>query len=76
MVDSSSIEVNRRARRANTDKLDVGKLLTMLIRYHLGETRLWSVAHVRSPEAEDMRHLHRQFITFKIAPDIVAGSVG
>jgi transposase len=65
VVDSSSIEVNRRARRTKTDKLDVGKLLTMLIRYHLGENRLWSVVHVPSPEAEDMRHLHRQLTTFK-----------
>jgi transposase len=65
VVDSSSIEVNRRARRAKTDKLDVGKLLTMLIRYHLGETRLWSVVRVPSQEAEDMRHLHRQLISFK-----------
>jgi transposase len=33
VVDSSSIEVNRRARRAKTDRLDVGKLLGMLLRY-------------------------------------------
>ncbi len=34
IVDSSSIEVSRRARRRKTDKLDVNKLLAMLIRYH------------------------------------------
>jgi transposase len=33
VVDSASIEVNRRKRRAKTDRLDVEKLLTMLIRY-------------------------------------------
>jgi len=43
VVDSSSIEVNRRARQANTDKMDVGKLLLMLIRYDNGERRVWSV---------------------------------
>jgi transposase len=32
VVDSCSIEVNRRRRRAKSDGLDVGKLLTMLIR--------------------------------------------
>src|SRR6266567_1311553 len=32
VVDSSSIEVNRRKRRAKSDGLDVRKLLTMLIR--------------------------------------------
>lgn len=65
VVDSSSIEVNRRAKRTKTDKLDVDKLLTMLIRYHLGEEKLWSVVYVPSEEAEDMRHLHRQLTSFK-----------
>ena len=34
VVDSSSIEVNRRKRRAKTDRIDAKKLLAMLIRYH------------------------------------------
>src|SRR5262245_15056611 len=34
VVDASSIEVNRRARRAKSDAIDVGKLLGMLLRYH------------------------------------------
>jgi hypothetical protein len=29
--------VDRRAKRAKTDRIDVGKLLNMLIRYHSGE---------------------------------------
>src|SRR6476660_3820766 len=33
VVDSSSIEVNRRARRAKTDRLDVERLLALLMRY-------------------------------------------
>ena len=37
VVDSSSIEVNRRARRAKTDRLDGDKLLAMLLRHHCGE---------------------------------------
>ena len=65
VVDSSSIEVNRRARRVKTDRLDVGKLLSMLIRYHSGENKVWSVVHVPSVEAEDKRHLHRQLLTLK-----------
>jgi len=55
VVDSASIEVNRRARRAKTDRLDVKKLLTMLIRYDSGEQKVWSVVHVPSVEAEDSR---------------------
>ena len=35
VVDSSSIEVNRRARRAKTDRLDLGGLLNLLARYVL-----------------------------------------
>ena len=39
IVDSSSIEVNRRRRRAKTDSLDVGKLLVMLMRISLRQTQ-------------------------------------
>ncbi len=65
VVDSASIEVNRRAKRAKTDSLDVQKLLTMLIRSDNGEEKVWSVVHVPSVEAEDSRHLHRQLSAFK-----------
>ena len=37
----------------------------MLIRYHNGESRVWSVVHVPWPEAEDARHLHRELLTLK-----------
>jgi len=59
VVDSSSIEVNRHARRAKTDRLDGDKLLTMLLRHHHGE-RVWSVVHEPSPEDEDARRTHRE----------------
>lgn len=62
VVDSASIEVNRRKRRAKTDRLDVRKLLTMLMRYHNGEQKLWSIVHVPSPEEEDQRQLHRELM--------------
>lgn len=60
VVDSSSIEVNRRARRAKTDRLDVQKLLTLLLRWVGGETKVWSVVRVPTPEAEDARQLGRE----------------
>jgi transposase len=63
VVDSASIEVNRRARRAKSDRLDVRKLLTMLMRYGSGERRVWSVLHVPAVEEEDRRQLHRELIT-------------
>ncbi len=65
IVDSASIEVNRRAKRAKTDKLDVKKLVTMLMRHDSGEPKVWSVVRVPSEAAEDSRHLHRQLGKFK-----------
>jgi transposase len=65
IVDSASIEVNRRAKQAKTDKLDLGKLLTMLMRYEVGETKVWRVVHVPNPEVEDHRHLHRELTDLK-----------
>ncbi len=67
VVDSASIEVNRRAKRTKTDRLDAAKLLTMLIRYYGGEETVWSVVHVPSIEAEDLRHLHRQLCSLKVS---------
>lgn len=66
VVDSSSIEVNRRSRRAKTDRLDAQKLLMMLIRYDLGEEgRVWSVVRVPSVEQEADRQLHRDWDVLK-----------
>lgn len=60
VVDPASIEVNRRAKRVKTDRLDAAKLLSMLLRYGLHEERtLWSVVHVPSAEAEAQRRVHR-----------------
>lgn len=65
VVDSSSIEVNRRKRRAKADRLDVGSLLRMLIRHCQGEPRLWSVVRVPTVEEEDRRQLHRELATLE-----------
>lgn len=65
VVDSSSIEVSRRFRRAKTDGLDVGKLMDMLIRYINGEQKLWSVVHVPTQEQEDQRRIQREIDRLK-----------
>jgi transposase len=65
VVDSASIEVSRRFRRVKTDRMDVGRLLGMLIRYDLGEKKVWSVVHVPSMGAEDERQLHRELMGLK-----------
>jgi transposase len=65
VVDSSSIEVNRRQRRAKTDRMDVEKLLSQLIRYCSGEKKVWSVVRAPTVEHEDQRQLHRELLTLK-----------
>jgi len=65
VIDSASIEVNRRQRRAKTDRLDVRKLLMMLLRHSAGEKKVWSVVRVPSVEEEDRRQLHRELTTAK-----------
>jgi transposase len=59
VVDSSSIEVPQRARRRKTDRIDLGKLMSLLIRYVGGERDVWSVVRVPDPEVEDTRQLSR-----------------
>jgi transposase len=65
IVDSASIEVNRRGRRTKTDRLDAGKLLSMLIRFALGEREVWRTVNVPTVSVEDWRHLHRELKTLK-----------
>ena len=60
VVDSSSIEVNRRKRRAKTDKVDVKALLRLLQRYWHGDREAMSVVRVPTVEEEDQRRLHRE----------------
>jgi transposase len=65
VVDSSSIEVSRRARQAKTDRLDGEKLLRMLLRYWGGERDLWHVVHVPTRAHEDARHASRALTTLQ-----------
>lgn len=60
VVDSASVEVNRRARRAKTDRLDALKLVMMLVRVCWGERRVWSEVHVPSVAAEAARQVSRE----------------
>ena len=61
VVDSASIEVNRRKRRAKTDRVDLVALLDLLSRHLAGSVKpVWSVVRVPSIEDEDRRHLHRE----------------
>src|SRR5262245_4704759 len=55
--------VNRRHRRAQTDRLDGHQRLTMLRRSVAGEPRVWRIVRVPSVEAEDRRQLPRALAT-------------
>ncbi|HEV3256794.1 MAG TPA: IS110 family transposase [Gemmataceae bacterium] len=59
VVDSSSIEVDRRKKRVKTDPVDAAKLLNLLCRYHGGEGKVWRVVQVPAVADEDRRQLHR-----------------
>ena len=59
-IDSSSIEVSRRARRAKTDRIDLDKIMRAFLAHLRGEPRALSVVHVPSVENEDRRRTTRE----------------
>jgi transposase len=66
VIDSSSLEVNRRRRRAKTDRLDLEGLLDLLLRHLAGSRRkVFSIVRVPTVEEEDRRHLHRELLSAK-----------
>jgi transposase len=66
VIDSSSLEVNRRRRRAKTDRIDLEGLLDLLQRHLAGSSKkVFSVVRVPSVTEEDRRHLHRELLSAK-----------
>lgn len=65
VLDSASILVDRRSRRAKSDGLDVVALVDVLLRYHAGERRACRVVRVPSVEAEDERQAQRELEELK-----------
>jgi transposase len=66
IVDSSSIEVPQKRRRAKTDRLDLAGLCDLLARHVAGSAKpVWSVVRVPTEAEEDRRHLHRELKTSK-----------
>jgi transposase len=59
-IDPSSIQVNRRARRAKTDRLDLEQLIRVLLAYRRGEPRVCSMLHVPVVADEDRRRRNRE----------------
>jgi transposase len=67
VVDSASIEVSRRARRAKTDRLDALKLVHMLVRVCLGERHVWREVRVPTVADEAARQVSRERSVLKQA---------
>jgi transposase len=65
VVDSASIAVNRRSRRATTDRLEVPQLRTLRRRHTAGAKQVGSVVRVPSVVEADRRQLHRALLTTK-----------
>jgi transposase len=60
VIDPASLQVDRRARRVKTDRIDTERLLRSLMAYLRGEPKVWSVVRVPSLAEEDDRRLHRE----------------
>jgi transposase len=60
VIDPASLQTDRRARRAKTDRIDAERLLRSLMAYLRGEPRVWSIVRVPSLADEDARRLHRE----------------
>ena len=60
VVDPSSIEVNRRARQAKTDRIDLEKLMRTFLAFLRGEPRVCSMLRVPSVENEDCKRRNRE----------------
>jgi transposase len=60
VMDPASLLVDRRARRAKTDRIDARRLLRALIAWWRGEVDVCSMVRVPSPDQEDAKRLHRE----------------
>ena len=59
-IDASSVEVNRRARRAKTDRIDLAQLMRSFLAYLRGEVGVCSMVRVPTPKDEDRKRRTRE----------------
>ena len=60
VMEPASLQVNRRARRVKTDRIDVEGQLHALIAWRRGERHVCSMVVIPSVEQEDLRRSHRE----------------
>lgn len=65
VVDPASIDVDRRARRTKTDRIDLRMLNRNLVRHWGGEADGWSVLRIPTEADEDARRDHRELERLK-----------
>jgi transposase len=60
VMEPASLQVNRRARRVKTDRIDVENILHTLIAWSRGERHVCSMVVIPSIDEEDLRRSHRE----------------
>jgi transposase len=60
VMDPASLQVDRRARRVKTDRIDVENILHTLIAWCRGERHVCSMVVIPSVDEEDLRRSHRE----------------
>jgi transposase len=60
VLDPASLQVNRRARRVKTDKIDVVALIRALVALERGDRNVCAVVRIPSIAEEDARRSHRE----------------
>ena len=65
IVEPASIEVNRRKRRAKTDRIDGEKIVVALMRFKAGDRFACRMIRVPDVDVEDARNLNREMRTIK-----------
>ncbi len=60
VMEPASLQVNRRARRVKTDRIDVESILHTLVAWCRGERHVCSMVVIPNVEEEDLRRSHRE----------------
>ena len=60
VIDPASLLVNRRAKRAKTDRIDAKAMIRALMAFNRGEDQVLSAVHIPTIEQDDQRRLMRE----------------
>lgn len=60
VIDPTSLKIDRRAKRAKTDRIDVAGLLRVIVALHRGDSYACRLVPIPTPEEEDAKRTHRE----------------